>query len=422
MGRRSFTHDYSRPGFYHITIRVADGQGRPFGTVVGLDADSAAVALTPLGVSIERELLTAITAHYPMVTVDAYVVMPEHLHFILVIRDSIVTAAGRPVHLGQVIAGFKKGCNRRYWALQAGEPLDALGAPAASSTAALSASSAPSAPGGLPAGGCPPFSAAPPSSPAAAAPSAPSAPGGLPAGAGFRPPSSGSSGRAPLFAPGYCDVMPIEPGQLDLQRAYIRNNPHSRWLRSQHRGRLQPHRATIDTALTPAALRGYLLRECTPTQATPAALAEIERRLLLAGGTITCDSYGERALLQRRLLPVVCHRRYASRFDEQRRRCLAAAQDGAVLVSPRIAKGEQTIIDEAANHGFPVVLIADNGFPPLYHPSIERIAHCAAGRLLLVTPWQYEYRHHDAPITVPFCKTMNCVAQSLCRLKDSWWQ
>ena len=394
MGRRSFTHDYSRPGFYHITIRVADGQGRPFGTIVGLDADSAVVALTPLGATVERELLTAITAHYPMVTVDAYVVMPEHLHFILVIRDSIVTAAGRPVHLGQVIAGFKKGCNRRYWALQAGEPLDALSAPAAS-----------------------PASVAP-----AAASSAPSAPGGLPAGAGVRPPSSGSSGRAPLFASGYCDVMPIEPGQLDLQRTYIRNNPHSRWLRSQYRDRLQPQRGSIDTALNPAALRGYLLRECLPTQATPAALAEIERRLLLAGGTVACDSYGDRALLQRRLLPVVCHRRYAARFDEQRRRCLAAASEGAVLVSPRIAKGEQTIIDEAANHGFPVVLIADNGFPSLYHPSIERIAHCAAGRLLLVTPWHYEYRHHDDPITVPFCKTMNCVAQSLCRLKDTWWQ
>ena len=392
MDRRSFTHDYSRPGFYHITIRVADGQGRPFGTVVGHDADSAAVALTPLGVSIERELLTAITAHYPMVTVDAYVVMPEHLHFILVIRDPIVTAAGRPAHLGQVIAGFKKGCNRRYWALQAGEPLDALSA------------------------------AAPPAASAAVSPAAVavSAPGGLPAG--VRPPSSGSSGRAPLFAPGYCDVMPVDPGQLELQRAYIRNNPHSRWLRSQHRDRLQPHRATIDTALTPAALRGYLLRECAPTQATPAALAALECRLLLAGGTVACDSYGDRALLQRRLLPVVCHRRDGARFAEQRRRCLAAASEGAVLVSPRIAKGEQTIIDEAVHHGYPAILIADNGFPVLYHPSAEHIALCAARRLLLVTPWQYEFRHQDDPITVPFCKTMNCVAQSLCRLKDSWWQ
>ena len=25
-------------------------------------------------------------------------------------------------------------------------------------------------------------------------------------------------------------------------------------------------------------------------------------------------------------------------------------------------------------------------------------------------------------IDVPFCKTMNCVAQGLCRQKDSWWK
>ena len=29
MGRRAFTHDYSRPGIYHITIHVADGMGQP---------------------------------------------------------------------------------------------------------------------------------------------------------------------------------------------------------------------------------------------------------------------------------------------------------------------------------------------------------------------------------------------------------
>ena len=429
MGRRAFAHDYTRPGFYHITIRVADGLGRPLGTVVGTDADTAAVALTPVGEAVRRELLTAITAHYPMVTVDAHVVMPEHLHFILVVRDPIVTAAGRSTHLGQVIAGFKAGCNRAFWAATNQGPLTAPPAapPAAKPPCALSpapaapaAPSAPAAPAALTA----------PSAPAAlAALTTPSAPGGFAAGSAAgraaAPPSGKprfSSGRAPLFAPSYCDVMPIEPGHLDQQRAYILNNPRSRWLRTHDRTRLQPQWGGIDTALTPAALRGYLRRECPPSQATPAALADIERRLLLAGGTVACNSYGDRALLQRRLRPVVCHRRDAARFDEQRRRCLDEAARGAVLVSPRIAKGEQTILDEATNRGFPVILIIDNGFPTIYHPSAERIALCADGRLLLVTPWLYEYRHQDDPITVPFCKTMNCVAQSLARLKDSWWQ
>lgn len=138
---------------------------------------------------------------------------------------------------------------------------------------------------------------------------------------------------------------------------------------------------------------------------------------------VVCDSYGDRALLDaQRLLPVVCHRSDKARFDEQRQRCLAEAQRGAVLVSARIAKGEQTIIDDAIAQGYPVVLAADNGFPERYHPSAARIDQCDKGQLLLVSPWRYEYRRKDDPISVPFCKSLNCVVQALCRRKDNWWK
>ena len=215
--------------------------------------------------------------------------------------------------------------------------------------------------------------------------------------------------------------MPVEPGQLETQRAYIRNNPRSRWLRTHNRACLQTRRGGIDTALTVAALCKYLRQECSALQATDDALAAIEQRLLLANGYIACDSYGDRALLTRRLLPVVCHRRYRALLARQKARCLEEAARGTVLVSARISPGEQEIIDECANHGFPVILVADNGFPESYHPSTVRIDRCGEGTLLLVTPWQYQYRHQDEPITVPFCKTMNCVAQALCRTKDDWW-
>jgi hypothetical protein len=231
-----------------------------------------------------------------------------------------------------------------------------------------------------------------------------------------------NSGRAALFAPGYCDVMPVEARQLETMRAYIADNPRSRWLRTHDRLRLQPQRGTIDTALTLPALRGYLQRECPPHLFTAEIWGQIEGRLLTAGGRIVCDSYGDYTLLQHRLLPVVCHRKDASRQREQHQRCLDEAARGAVLVSPRIAKGEQAIIDDAVAHGFPVILIADNGFPAVFHPSSDRLNLCAAGRLLMVTPWCYEYRKKDDAITVAFCKTMNCVAQALCRLKDDWWQ
>ncbi|UKK47956.1 hypothetical protein L6475_12185 [Prevotella sp. E9-3] len=74
------------------------------------------------------------------------------------------------------------------------------------------------------------------------------------------------------------------------------------------------------------------------------------------------------------------------------------------------------------SHGFPVVTIHDNGFADRYHPSADRLDLCAAGRLLILTPWQYHYRPKAEAITVAQCKTMNCVAQALCRKKDSWWK
>lgn len=47
---------------------------------------------------------------------------------------------------------------------------------------------------------------------------------------------------------------------------------------------------------------------------------------------------------------------------------------------------------------------------------------CAASLLLLLTPWDYHFRAHDEHVSVPFCKTMNCVVQAVCRMKDDWWK
>ena len=409
MQRRMATHNYALPGIYHITLHVADGLGQPLGHIQGSleqpdgSPDAPHVAQTQVGHMVREELLTSITGHYPMITIDTFVIMPEHLHALLHVTAPIVSSTGRPTHLGQVIAGFKKGCNRRYWALtgqdaSAGEPLNTIsaaqGVPTASSL--HGASSAPGAPLRVS--------------------------GGSPAREAKRTPSGGMTGRRPLFAYGYCDVQPITLEQLATQRAYINANPRSRLLRSRQHATLTACRDSYATALTPSALRGFLQRECLPKHATPDALTAIECRLLLANGMIALDTYGNRQLLDSRLLPVVCHRKDKALFDHQRQRCLDEAAHGAVLVSPRIAPDEQEIMNEMVNHGFPVIIIADNGFPERYHPSAERLDQCAAGRLLLVTPWQYHYRGKNEQVTIPFCKAMNCVAQALCHLKDDWWK
>ena len=107
MTRRSAAHDYTRPGLYHITMHVAETLGQPLGAVVGsLDApdgsaDAPRTALTRVGQMVEHELLTAIHAHYPMVTVQEHVIMPDHLHCLIKVSKPSAaprTAGGKCVH------------------------------------------------------------------------------------------------------------------------------------------------------------------------------------------------------------------------------------------------------------------------------------------------------------------------------------
>lgn len=405
MTRRSAAHDYSRPGTYHITMHVAESLGQPLGVVKGsLDApdgsaDAPHTALTRVGQMVEQELLTAIHSHYPMVTIQDYVIMPDHLHCLMVVSDRIVSKNGKVQTLGQVIAGFKVGCNRAYWEMQ--------GMQRTTPAATLSVS------GGSIAGGVTVAYTVPNGS------LANTVSGGLPAG--YKVPSSGTTGRQPLFEGGYCDVMPVDAEQLATQRAYIAGNPRSRLLRMSNRAVLTVQRGAVTTTLTPGALRGYLQRECPSSVATAEALSQIQCRLLLADGFIACDTFGNRALLtERRCLPVVCHRKDTKRFGEQKQRCLNDAANGAVLVGTRIALKEREIMDDAVNRGYATIILHDNGFPDRYHPSAGRLELCSSDRLLIVSPWKYQYRGKNEQITVLECKTMNCVAQALCRTRDDW--
>ncbi|MBR4533665.1 MAG: hypothetical protein IKO85_03870 [Bacteroidaceae bacterium] len=512
MTRRAAAHDYSAPGLYHITLHVAEALGQPLGRIVGdLSAPDGTPSaphptLSPIGQMVEHELLTAIAAHYPMIEIQDYIIMPEHLHFILEVHSTLITQNGKQATLGQVIAGFKKGCNRHYWEITGQQAASQQGKLAGTNKGAFSTPSpaapqiAPDAPaiGGedaarddaarkdvtgvdsarkvaarkdaagndaaqKDAAGVAAVVGAPAVFPQVVSSSPAAQPATSAQPATFKVPGTASTGRPSLFASGYCDVMPLHGGQLATQRQYIKDNPRSRLLRMSNREQLTVRRGGIATALTPAALRGYLQRECPPHLATVEALAAIEDQLLIttetptgiAGGKtashtvpsgfpagqsapagsntpsspagnprfITCDTFGNRALLtERRLLPVVCHRRDTARFGEQKARCLDAAAQGAVLISACISPKEREIINESVHRGFPTIVIHDNGFTDRYHPSAESLALCVSGRLLFVSPWKFQYRGKDEQVTVPLCKAMNCVAQALCRTKDSWWK
>ena len=434
MKRRSHTHDYCRSGYYHITISTAQALHQPLGKIAGRldrpdgDSDGPHVELSPLGQMVEQELRVSIQHYYPMLEVMEYVVMPEHLHFLLVAHRDIMSKNGKPTHLGHVIAGFKYGCNKRYWAMT-GRAETAV-TPATESPGTRREGS------GEQAGGQS-------GTPETESPGTRREGSGEQAGGQSGPPEPESPGTGseepggsqsivlgdsvtkqeapPLFDAGYCDVMPIDAAQLATQRAYIRGNPRSRLLRTTNRQWLQPQRHTVNTAVSIRALNGFLQRE-SPWQLTPDSFAAITQRLLKDNGYVICDSYGNAELLQRKLLPVVCHRKDAALFELQKARCMAEAASGTVLVSARISQKEQNIMDAVSALGFPIIRIEDNGFPDIYHPSAQRMDDCASGRLLLLTPWSYQIRSHMESISTLECKTMNCIAQAVCRQKDDWWK
>ena len=400
MKRRSPGNNYRDPGFYHITINVYDRKKQSLGRIIGDlqcpdgHPNAPRAELTAIGKMVEYELLHSITRHYPVIEIQDYVVMPEHMHFIVNVKNSLISKNGRQAHLGQVIAGFKEGCNRRYWEIIGQGEVAAKPQPTTKALNTQPTTNVPSVAGGF----------------AASAPER-----------GAKK-LRYSSDRQPLFASGYVDVIPLKPGQLETQRAYIHANPRNRLLRTNNPNMLKPQRKTVDTLVTPNTLRGYLIREhALATDDAPMWQAIIDR-LLIVNNHIVCDSYGNLQLLEHQLLPVVCHRKDKPSFAQHKQTCLNAATNGAILVSARIAKGEQEIIDEAIAQGHPVILIIDNGFPEIYHPSEARLQLCTTNRLLLVTPWAYQYRPTSEEITVAQCKAMNCIVQAICRTKDDWWK
>ena len=89
MQRRSPGNNYTHPGIYHITITISDRKAQSLGRVIGDvqypdgHPNAPKVELSVIGKMVEYELLHSISYHYPFIEVQDYIIMPEHMHFIL---------------------------------------------------------------------------------------------------------------------------------------------------------------------------------------------------------------------------------------------------------------------------------------------------------------------------------------------------
>ena len=101
-------HDYRERCIYHITL-VCSERKKLLGRVVGDSVDEARCELTPLGVEVAKAIQGipgCAAVRGDNVQVLAAVCMPEHVHFVLYVRERMKDK------VGVVIRGFKQGCNK----------------------------------------------------------------------------------------------------------------------------------------------------------------------------------------------------------------------------------------------------------------------------------------------------------------------
>lgn len=176
----------------------------------------------------------------------------------------------------------------------------------------------------------------------------------------------------PLWEQGYTDGVLRGKGQLDRWIAYLDDNPRRLWVKRQHQEFFAIQHPTI------------------------------------AGSTVSAMG-NQRLLQQPSILQVYCSRRMnEEEITREGDRLLA---QHAVLVSPAISPGERAIMTRALEAGVPVILIINNGFSELSKPGGRLFDKCAAGKVLLVSPFAH---HNDyQPLTAECCRQMNALARAI---------
>ena len=116
-------YDYSQNGYYFVTI-CAKGKQKLFGEIVGDGVyDIPQVKLSGIG-EIVNKYIRQLDTQYNNVCIDKYIVMPNHIHLIVVISETTTkgntlsgtSQAPSPTNaiLPKFISLYKRYCNREY--------------------------------------------------------------------------------------------------------------------------------------------------------------------------------------------------------------------------------------------------------------------------------------------------------------------
>ena len=91
--------------------------------------------------------------------------------------------------------------------------------------------------------------------------------------------------------------------------------------------------------------------------------------------------------------------------------CVLAARHGVVMVSPFISPKEKDVLNVLLAEQHPIIVLADNGFRDYYKPSSNIFDGVAAGRIMILSPWEYDAgkRH----ISRADCVMLNTMAEEI---------
>jgi hypothetical protein len=366
MKRRDDHHDYTERRMYMITLEV-EGRRPVFGRVVG-DAfapkgrkDEPRMELTQLGQAVQNEWM-GIHGYYPQIEVMAVQMMPDHMHGILFVREQL------PVHLGQVISGFKAGCRKAEKALIAATKPQ----PTENRTGVMQQQPTENSTGVTATKPQPAGKRLLSSQQVTALP--------LQESRGSFPVEQESSlTYRPLFAKGYNDLILRSYDELSAWKNYLHDNP-----------------------------RRLLMKRARPEWLRPFFGLKI--------GQHSYSGIGNRGLLMaiKREAVRVSRRLSEEEIDKEVQRYLEEARQGAVLVSPAISPGEKRVMRAAFDAGLPTIVIVENGFTPLSKPHGEQFYACGHGSLLMLSPW--EHHNEKRKLTAAQCTEMNLMALEICSI------
>ena len=389
MKRRKPWHDYHRKGTYMVTL-VVEGRRPVLGKLImSAGEQDTSVELTALGKAIRDEEVQKISAIYKMVEIWKLCIMPDHIHMIVRIKEDLPEGK----HLGHIVAGFKGGCSRAWWRMNRPcadaqgvvAATDAQGVVAATdaqrvvaATDAQGVVAATDAQGVVAATDAQRVVAATDAQGVVAATDAQRVVAATDAQrvVAATTPAASAAGMPSIFERGYNDLILLNDSQLDNWKHYLDDNPRRLAIK-----RLHPDFFTTLNYID---------------------IAEWH-----------CQIVGNRFLLDiPQKVAVIVHSAYSDKeYAEYKKEWLACGEAGGILVSAAIATREKEVMREAMNRGYRIILVRENGFPPLYKPSGESFDACSNGRLLQICPWEYHMERRI--ISREQCLMLNRLAEEI---------